>query len=210
MKPAYGFCLMAVFSVASPATSFLHNVKKSNAGAQNITKILNRLDKTYYILRGTYSSDESPMIRYSYYRFRCGKITISEGLSPTNFTALVSFENPRSTADVTAKYLLRAFSSKGMWPTRNFMAVYKYYPAPREHIFVDLMFLLLSDYETCALFGRQPSEECEIWYYGKPNKTWSPVGKTVCDDFRPMCANKKIGTVSQQKMGIVSRPEVRI
>uniref|UniRef100_A0A6B0UZ90 Putative lipocalin n=1 Tax=Ixodes ricinus TaxID=34613 RepID=A0A6B0UZ90_IXORI len=163
MKPAYGFCLIAAFSVASPAASFLHHVNKDNAGGQNITKILNRLDKTYYILRGTYSPKESPMIRYSYYRF-----------------------------SVTAKYLLRAFSSKGMWPTRNFMAVYKYYPAPREHIFVDLMFLLLSDYETCALFGRQPSEECEIWYYGKPNKTWSPVGKTVCDDFRPMCANKKL------------------
>uniref|UniRef100_A0A6B0V1T1 Putative lipocalin lipocalin n=1 Tax=Ixodes ricinus TaxID=34613 RepID=A0A6B0V1T1_IXORI len=181
---------MIAFGVVPPAASFLRNVNKENAEGQNIDKIISKLGKTYYILRGTYSSEDNPVIRYPLYKFRCGKITILNRIPPTNFTALVSFENRRSTGDVTAKYLLSEFSSKGMWPTRNFIAVYKYYPAPQEHRFVDLMFLLHTDYKTCALFGHQPSEHCEIWSFTKPKKTWSRVEKTDCDQFSPMCINK--------------------
>uniref|UniRef100_A0A6B0V0J9 Putative lipocalin lipocalin n=1 Tax=Ixodes ricinus TaxID=34613 RepID=A0A6B0V0J9_IXORI len=181
---------MIAFGVVSPAASFLRNVNKKNAGGQDIDKIISKLGKTYYILRGTYSSEDNPVIRYPLYKFRCGQITTLDRISSTNFTALVSFENPRSTGDVTAKYLLSEFSSRGMWPTKNFIAVYKYYLAPKEHRFVDLMFLLHSDYETCALIGHQPSEHCEIWYFTKPTKTRSPVNKTQCDLFSPMCVNK--------------------
>uniref|UniRef100_A0A6B0U7J5 Putative secreted protein n=1 Tax=Ixodes ricinus TaxID=34613 RepID=A0A6B0U7J5_IXORI len=82
------------FGVVYPAVSFLHNVNRGNAEAQDIHKVIGGKGKTYHILRGTYDPLESPLIKYRGYKFQCGRITTIEALSERNITADLSFDAP--------------------------------------------------------------------------------------------------------------------
>uniref|UniRef100_A0A6B0V2I1 Putative endonuclease/reverse transcript n=1 Tax=Ixodes ricinus TaxID=34613 RepID=A0A6B0V2I1_IXORI len=153
-----------------------------------IIENLFKVPKTYYVVGGTFDND--PLMDPSLYPFKCGEVSTTKGIHDHR----VSIKRKFLQKDRAKKgwrwfswdyYLLAKQSTNYTSP--NYVEVFRN-PSYQTHL-AGSMYLLLSDFLTCALFFNSRTEDCELWVTRIPEKG-KAINVSFCGAFVTTCNNK--------------------